>query len=146
MRIKVKKRGSKDILQVIRGLMLRNRVKHANMMLNKLICNLLSKESMHFEDVKVEESSLRLLNMLLVSFQDFDGDSGSTCLYPNIHGSVKVLKTSNRKYTLGHALVHVHVCNTPYNMPMSLPIFSIAYFWEFEHGHQHDRVACSNPN
>ena len=64
-------RGSKDPLQGIKCLMSINQVKYANVALLKLIRNLLAKESIHFEDVKVEESSLRLVNVFLASFQGF---------------------------------------------------------------------------
>ena len=66
--------------------MIRNRVKHTNVVLNKLICNLQTKESVHFEDFKVEESSPRLVNVLLVSFQGFKGVLRSTCPCPNVYG------------------------------------------------------------
>ena len=52
--------------------MLRNRIKHANVVLSKLIYNSLAKESMHFEDVKVEESLPRLVNVFLTSFKGFE--------------------------------------------------------------------------
>ena len=68
--------------------MSRNRVKHVNVALSKLIHNLIAKESMHFEDVKVEESSPRLVNVFLASFQGFEGVSMSTRSCPKVHGYV----------------------------------------------------------
>ena len=61
------------------------------MALSTLIYNLLTKESVNFEDVKVIEASPRLVNVVLASFQDFEGVSGSThlCLdsYHRVRGA-----------------------------------------------------------
>ena len=102
--------------------MSRNQVKHTNVALNKLIYILLADKSTHFKDVKVEESSLRLFNILLVSFQGFDRVSKSTrsCPFPGL------------QHTLQYTYI-VSICNT-------------AYFWGFEYGHQYGRVTSSESN
>ena len=66
--------------------MSRNRVKHANVVLLKLIYNFLAEESMHFEDVKVEVSLPRLVNVFLMSFK------GLTYPYPEIYDRVRGAK------------------------------------------------------
>ena len=100
--------------------MSRNQVKLANVVLSKLIYNLLTKERINFEDVKVEEASPRLVNVFLVSFQGFEQVLGSTHQCPSHMAMLEVLKMTSRVYS--H--VHTHV----YNMPMYLPIFSTAKF------------------
>ena len=70
-----------------------NRVKHANMALSKLIYNLLAKESVNFEDVKVEEASSRLVNLFLASFQSFKGFLDVTCPCLESHGHVGSTKS-----------------------------------------------------
>ena len=68
---------------------MRNRVKYSNVAPNKLIYNLQTRESVHFEDSKLEESSPRLLNMLLISFQGFKGVLGPTHLCHDLHNHVE---------------------------------------------------------
>ena len=66
-----------------------NQIKHINVTFLKLICKLLFKETMHFKDVKVEESSPRFFNVFLVSFQGFKGVLGLTSPCPDSHGCVE---------------------------------------------------------
>ena len=92
MRIKSQRSGLKVLLKGIGDPIPRNRVKHANVSLSKLIYNPLAKESGNFEDVKVEESSPRLVNIFLASFQGFEGVPSATHPCPIAHGYVSSTK------------------------------------------------------
>ena len=52
--------------------MTRKWVKEAQKVLNKVICNILPKKNIHFEDLKLEELLSSLVNVLLTSFQKLE--------------------------------------------------------------------------